>query len=125
MSDTNSLTVSVTNSLTASVASSVETYVSNSPPQPKVRKYCFLDNPSLEEQRSIIGGIVMAQWRVEGFKKMLERVKWTLGDKDKDKKIKDLTVEIDKATSDIAKFRAQLLEYRKARDERLILKAKE
>jgi hypothetical protein len=84
---------------------------------PSEKKYCFLDNPAYEEVRLIMDGLFIGQSRVAHFQKKLEIVKLSY-DKDKDQKIINLTLEIDKAKAELDTFTAKLHEYRKAREEK-------
>jgi hypothetical protein len=85
---------------------------------PSEKKYCFLDNPAYEEVRLIMDGLFIGQCRVAHFKKKLEQVKLSY-DKDKDQKIINLNLEIDKANAELDTFTAKFHEYKKARNEKL------
>jgi len=100
-------------------SSSDVTLVSNSATPPSEKKYSFLDrHPPNEELGLIMDGLFIGQNRVAHFKRKLEQVKCSY-DEDKDQKIINLTLEIDKAKAELDTFTAKLHEYRKARDEKL------
>jgi hypothetical protein len=83
------------------------------------KKYCFLDrHPAHEELGLIMNGLFIGQNRVAHFKRKLEQVKCSY-DKDKDQKIINLTLEIDKAKAELDTFTAKFHEYKKARNEKL------
>jgi hypothetical protein len=85
---------------------------------PSKKKYSFLDrHPANEELGLILDGIFIGQGRVAHFQKKLEIVKCSY-DKDKDQKIINLTLEIDKAKAELDTFTAKFHEYKKARDEK-------
>ncbi len=102
----------------SSEASSPNTNSSSDVVPPSEKKYCFLDNPAYEEVRLIMDGLFIGQCRVAHFKKKLEQVKLSY-DKDKDQKIINLTLELDKANAELDTFTAKFHEYKKARNEKL------
>jgi hypothetical protein len=86
---------------------------------PSEKKYSFLDkHPAYEELGLILDGLFIGRSRVAHFKKKLEQVKLSY-DKDKDQKIMNLTLEIDKANAELDTFTAKFHEYKKARNEKL------